>query len=243
MMRFALLAAAALRVIHGRGASPTIQIAPGVRMPFVVLGTGSGQKGSVENATALWLRQAGGVGIDTAYGYGDEGEIAKGIAAAHKARSDVFIETKVPCTSYAHARADLEGNLQQLGVEQVDLVLVHHSGDAHSPCDPGGSVSETWRAMEEFLVAGKARSLGVSHATAVDLEKLRKTATVWPPAVNQCELSVVFHDDATIEYCRAHGITYQSFSPLCGGFNGCARSACTLALPLPRSRALASAHL
>jgi diketogulonate reductase-like aldo/keto reductase len=60
----------------------------------------------------------------------------------------------------------------------------------------------------------------VSHASAQDLEELKKVATVWPPAVNQCKFSVVYHDDETVSYCRRHGITYQSFSPLCGGFNG-----------------------
>eukprot|EP01052_Picozoa_sp_SAG31_P032944 SAG31_NODE_3665_length_4008_cov_1.196726_1_plen_110_part_00 len=65
--------------------------------------------------------------------------------------------------------------------------------------------------------AGKARAIGVSHATAADLEALRETATMWPPSVNQCELSVIHHDDDAIAYCAKHGITYQSFSPLwCG---------------------------
>ena len=52
--------------------APTVTVAPGVELPLVVLGTGSGQKGDVQRATALWLGQAGGVGIDTAFGYGDE---------------------------------------------------------------------------------------------------------------------------------------------------------------------------
>ena len=186
---------------------------------MVVLGTGSGQKGDVQKAVELWL-QAGGVGFDTAYDYNDEGAISDGVAAAHKPRSGIFIETKVPCTNYSAATAHLYANLAQLKVEHVDLVLSHHSGSVASPCDQGGSLAETWRALEDFAEKGKTKAIGVSHATARDLEGLRSTARMWPPAVNQCKFSIISHDDESVAYCREHGITYQSFSPLCGGFNG-----------------------
>jgi hypothetical protein len=132
-------------------AVPSVEIAPGVRLPFVALGTGSGQKGDVERATQLWLGQGGGVAIDTAFDYGDEVAIAKGLAAAGLPRSRVFLETKVPCTSYALAKSHLESNLQSLAVGRVDLVLSHHSGDASSPCDPGGSLAEVSAAIPRLL--------------------------------------------------------------------------------------------
>ena len=67
---------------------PSVPIAPGINLPMVSLGTGSGQHGDVANATALWI-QAGGIGIDTAYDYEDEGEVADGIAAAGKKSTDL----------------------------------------------------------------------------------------------------------------------------------------------------------
>merc|ERR1711935_876813 len=76
-----------------------------------------------------------------------------------------------------------------------------------------------------------------------DIEKLMETAKI-KPAVNQCELSVSFHDDATIKYCQSQGITYQSFSPLCGGFNG---SSCSMrggknVMTIPLVQQVAATH-
>ena len=98
---FAVVAVAAGCLVHGASSSaapsltlastrpaPSIPIAPGVDLPMVSLGTGSGQHGQVANATYLWLT-AGGVGIDTAYDYLDEGEVAQGIAAANKTSGQV----------------------------------------------------------------------------------------------------------------------------------------------------------
>eukprot|EP01047_Picozoa_sp_COSAG01_P037191 COSAG01_NODE_2942_length_6815_cov_103.694312_1_plen_225_part_00 len=147
----ATAAAAATTAAAAAAAVPSVEIAPGVRLPFVALGTGSGQKGDVERATQLWLGQGGGVAIDTAFDYGDEAAIAKGLAAAGLPRSRVFLETKVPCTSYALAKSHLESNLQSLAVGRVDLVLSHHSGDASSPCDPGGSLAEVSAATPRLL--------------------------------------------------------------------------------------------
>merc|ERR1719453_431096 len=83
------------------GKAPTgIEIAPGVLLPYVNLGTGSGQKGNVSDAVRLWF-EAGGVGIDTARDYMDEAQIASGLAAAGAAAAKAFITTKIPCTGYA----------------------------------------------------------------------------------------------------------------------------------------------
>merc|ERR1719326_1419204 len=87
-------------------------------------------------------------------------------------------------------------------------------------CDLPG----TWRALEEAMAAGESRSIGVSHFKQEHFEALERAGAKMKPAVNQAELSVSYHDDTTIAYCKAHNIVYQSFSPLCGGFNG---SSCT----------------
>lgn len=89
----------------------------------------------------------------------------------------------------------------------MDLTLIHFNR-----CGIGGSVEGTWKALEEALVAGQTRSIGVSHFLKEDLVKLAATSST-RPAVNQCELSVSYHDDATIEYCKSQKIVYQSFSP------------------------------
>jgi aryl-alcohol dehydrogenase-like predicted oxidoreductase len=118
----------------------------------------------------------GGVGIDTAYYYGNQADIAAGLAAAGAKRSDVFLTTKIPAGSYEKATADIESDLKALGVEQVDLMLIHHpcsgtsrnTGDDEAAC----STADTWKALTEAKAAGKTRAIGVSHFTQKDLEAL-----------------------------------------------------------------------
>jgi diketogulonate reductase-like aldo/keto reductase len=216
-------------------------------MPYVSLGCGSGQKSpyGVSNATQLWIA-AGGVGIDTAYNYGNQADIAAGLKAAGVKRSDVFITSKIPPGSYEKAKQDIASNLKDLDMDQVDLMLMHYPCDVettHTNSDGGEragcSTSDTWKALTEAKAAGKTRAIGVSHFTQKDLEGLSST-----PSVNQCSYSVEEHDDATIDYCKSKGIVYQSFSPLCGGANG---SSCTMrggksVLIIPEVISIASAH-
>ena len=119
---------------------------------MVVLGTGSGQHGDVANATATWIGEAGGAGIDTAYDYGDEADIREGIARAGKPRDSLFLETKIPCSNYANAKANIASNIADLGVSSVDLTLIHFQH-----CQGGGfgsSVANTWKALEDALEEG-----------------------------------------------------------------------------------------
>lgn len=219
---------------------PQITVAPGVDLPMVALGTGSGQKGNVSDAVQLWLG-LGGVAIDTARMYYDETEIADGISASGKKRGGIFLETKIPCSTYAVAKANIAKNLQDLQMATVDLTLIHTTSSwGPGKCDLVG----TWKALEEALAAGQSRSIGVSHFKQANFETLINGGATVTPALNQAELSVSFHDDATIAYCRAHGITYQSYSPLCGGFNG---SSCTYSggknvMTVPEVIAIAKAH-
>ena len=90
----------------------SLSLSQGVNLPFVVLGTGSGQHGDVANATATWLSSStGGVGIDTAYDYDDEVAVGTGVKASGKSGADVFIETKIPCSTYRKAKQAIASNL------------------------------------------------------------------------------------------------------------------------------------
>ena len=214
---------------------PSVPIAPGTVLPLVSLGTGSGQHADVAAATKLWL-SIGGRAIDTAYIYQDERAIARGIAQAKVPRDEIFITTKIPCGTYAKAAADIDSNLAQLGMQSVELTLIHFDR-----CWGRGSISETWRALEDAQTAGKTKALGVSNFKKSDLESLRKTAKVWPPAVNQASCSVGYHDDVTIDYCDKERIVYMAYSPLCGGSNG---SSCQhgSVMHLPEVQAVAKSH-
>ena len=209
--------------------------------PFVSLGTGSGMRHEgvdVANATALRIA-AGGTGIDTAYIYRTRENWA-GIAAAGVDPSSLWLTTKIPCSSTAAAKKNIEADLQQLGVDSVDLILPHFPEESHVGC-AGGSTADTWKALEAALAAGQTRQIGVSNFVVSDLEKLQLTAKSWPPALNQNSLSVGYHDDDTIAYCKKEGITYMAYSPLCGGPNG---SSCRhgSVLSVPEVQAVAATH-
>lgn len=76
--------------------------------------------------------------------------------------------------------------------------------------------AETWRAMEDALKAGKVRAIGVSNFTVLHLETLKKTATVWPPAVNQVECHPLYPQDELLEYCKKEGILVQAYAAIGG---------------------------
>jgi diketogulonate reductase-like aldo/keto reductase len=162
--------------------APTATIAPGVELPLVVIGTGSGQLGNVSDAVRLWLASSGGgVGIDTAADYGDETNIAAGIAASGKSRGEIFLETKIPCSSYAEAKTNIAKNLQDLQTKTVDLTLIHSTSSWGSKCD----LVETWKALEEAMGAGQSRAIGVSHFKQENFETLVKGGATVVPALNQ----------------------------------------------------------
>eukprot|EP00930_Biecheleria_cincta_P059759 TRINITY_DN45481_c0_g1_i1.p1 TRINITY_DN45481_c0_g1~~TRINITY_DN45481_c0_g1_i1.p1 ORF type:complete len:308 (-),score=41.15 TRINITY_DN45481_c0_g1_i1:79-1002(-) len=235
---------AALCLLHpviALTAGPVVPIAPGVVMPLVSLGTGSGQKGDVVNATATWIK-IGGVGIDTALIYRDQPKVRQGILTAGISASSVFITTKVPCGTYEEVSKGVQESLDQLGVSMVNLTLIHAFPNPQVACarSPGASIKDTWRALVDAKRSGKTRSIGVSSFGSHDLIELQSYGGELP-AVNQCSLSVGHHDDETMQLCDKLGITYQSYSPLCGGFNG---SSCKHGnvMTLPEVKTIAGAH-
>lgn len=208
------------------GSILTVPVGKDGHLPMVSLGTGSGQHANVAATTSLWLT-SGGTAVDTAYMYHDEQYIKQGIAAAGVARDSFYITSKIQCGTKVKAKSQIADNLEELGMTSVDLMLIHF------PECESGSVADTWAALEEAYQTGQAKAIGVSNFVQSDLEKLQKTATVWPPAVNQVSMSVSKHDDATLAYADAQGIISMAYSPLCGGSNGSAcRSGSVLSIPL-----------
>ena len=76
--------------------------------------------------------------------------------------------------------------------------------------------AETWRAMEDAVKCGKVKAIGVCNFSIKHLERLKKTATIWPPAVNQIECHPLFPQKELVEYCRKEGIVVQAYSSLGG---------------------------
>ena len=136
-----------------------------------------------------------------------DNDTAKGCTVA---RSDVFVTTKINpggrggassagCTQ-ANALAQVKADVAQLNVGPLDLVLQHF------PCSSTAGNQAVWKGLVQAKAQGLTRSIGVSHFTQAMLEGILSLG-MGQPAVNQCQLSVGSHDDATIAFCKSKGIT------------------------------------
>jgi len=190
---------------------PTKEIAPGVQMPIVNIGTWTSDGHAGEDASKIvgnWLGQ-GGRGIDTALVYMDQAQIAKTIAASGVKREDIFITTKIP--GCGAAQSSIDQDLKQLNTSYIDLLLIH----SHV----GLSCSATWKVLEENVKNGKLKSIGISNFNAKNIEDLMKHATI-TPAVNQIQYNVFAHDEDVIAACRKNKITVEAYSPLAPPYSG-----------------------
>jgi 2,5-diketo-D-gluconate reductase A len=167
--------------------------------------------------TARAVRVALEVGyrhIDTAQMYGNERGVGEAVRASGLDRADVFITSKLNNGFHepGDARSAFEKTLTELGVDYVDLFLIHWP----LPTLYGGDFVSTWKTLEEFREQGRARSIGVSNFQVEHLERLASASAV-VPAVNQIELHPHFQNDEVDAYDRAHGIATQAWSPIAQG--------------------------
>lgn len=192
-----------------RSIADTIEIADGVRMPRLGLGTSQAYPGQVEREIAVGL-DLGYRHIDTAAMYGNEHEIGAAVARSGVSRQEVSLATKVWNTDqgYQTTLRAFDASRRRLGVEYIDLYLIHWP-QPHA-------TAETWRAMEELLRRGEVRAIGVCNFMIEHLEELFQTAEV-APAVNQFELHPWMQRPELQDYCISHGITVQAWAPVMRG--------------------------
>lgn len=192
---------------------PTVKLNDGREIPQ--LGFGVFQIDPDETATAV--TQALEIGyrhIDTAEMYRNEAGVGEGIRASGIPREGVWITSKLNNGFHApaDARSAMDGTLQALGYDHVDLFLIHWP----LPSLYDGDFVSTWKALEEFKADGRARSIGVSNFQVAHLEKLAAEADT-VPAVNQIELHPYFTNREVAGYCADHGIGVESWSPIAQG--------------------------
>ena len=187
----------------------TVVLSNGMQLPAVGYGT---YKAAGEEAVSAAF-DAGYRYFDTAAFY--ENEEAVGRALRRHPREEWQVATKIWKTElgYDKAWASFEGSLWRLGLDHVDVLLIHWP--KASPDDPDWQRldRETWRAMEEMRQQGLARTIGVSNFLPHHLESLLVTANE-PPAIDQIEFHPGYLQEETVEWCRDHGILVQAWSPL-----------------------------
>jgi diketogulonate reductase-like aldo/keto reductase len=183
----------------------------GVRMP--ALGLGVFQSPPAETAAAVEAALAVGYRhVDTAAAYGNEREVGEGIRRSGVARGEIFIETKVWVSDYGYdeTRHAFEKATRKLGVEQLDLLILHQPAP-----DRFDRTVNAYRALEKLLADGSVRAIGVSNFMRHHLtDLLAQTEVV--PAVNQIELHPYFSQPDVRKADAEHGILTQAWSPIGG---------------------------
>jgi 2,5-diketo-D-gluconate reductase A len=192
---------------------PTIKLNDGNEIPQLGFGVFQIDPGETAEAVKTAL-EIGYRHIDTAEMYENERGVADGIAAAGIDRGDVFITSKL--NNGAHepddARRAFDQTLEELRSDYVDLFLIHWP----LPTLYDGDFVSTWKVLEEFKAAGRARSIGVSNFMVDHLQRVIDTCEV-VPAVNQIELHPYFQQREVTEFGAQEGIATEAYSPIAQG--------------------------
>lgn len=159
--------------------------------------------------TVVTALELGYRSIDTAAFYENEVGVGEGIRRSTIPREEVHVTTKVwgDDHGYDSARAAFDRSLNALGLDYVDLYLIHW------PLPGKDRYVETWRVLEKILTEGRAKSIGVSNFHPAHLTRLLKETEI-RPAVNQIELHPGFQNEALRAFNKAHNILTQAWSPL-----------------------------
>ncbi|KAA8369446.1 aldo/keto reductase [Leuconostoc carnosum] len=191
----------------------------GVKIPVIGFGTWQSADGDVAYQAVKWALEAGYRHIDTAAIYGNEQSVGRAIKDSGIAREDLFITTKLwnDSHSYDATNKALETSLNKLGIDYVDLYLIHwpNPHDVRQKDEEAWEAAnaDTWRAFEAAYQAGKAKAIGVSNFQIHHLEALAKTQKI-APMVNQNFLNPSDGQAELVAYNTVHGMLNEAYSPL-----------------------------
>ncbi|MCX7012566.1 MAG: aldo/keto reductase [Candidatus Sumerlaeota bacterium] len=205
--------------------NPNVTLNDGREMPILGFGVFQVPDGPECERAVLEAFEAGYRHIDTAMMYRNEASVGRALQASGLRREKVFLTTKTNSRNLKReaVRQACEQSLSKLGVDFVDLYLIHW---------PTEDFGEGWEAIQALRDEGKCRSIGVSNITVRRFEQDFFPRVAEAPAVNQIELHVFGQQRELVRYCRAKGIQLVAYSPLARG----------LRLAHPVLRAAASAH-
>ena len=192
---------------------PNIELNDGQSIPQLGFGVFQIDPAETERAVRVAL-EVGYRHIDTAEMYGNERGVGEAIRASGLDRGEVYITSKLNNSFHEpdEARKAFDRTLSELGVDHVDLFLIHWP----LPTLYDGDYVSTWKTLEEFRADGRSRSIGVSNFQVEHLERLAaETDTV--PAVNQIELHPYFQNREVRSYGEEHGIATEAWSPIAQG--------------------------
>ena len=179
------------------------ELADGTSIPLLGLGVWQIPNGQECVDAVKWALAAGYRHIDTAQLYKNEEAVGQGLRESGIRRDEVYVTTKFNPSS-KDPMAELEQSLKRLGLDFVDLYLVHW---------PKNDALWPWAAMERAHESGLTRSIGVSNYGVDDLAELREAASV-QPVVNQVQFGPFAYRKELLEVCNSTGVALESYSTL-----------------------------
>lgn len=198
----------------------TYTLSNGVEIPKLGLGTWF----ISDNAVVQAVKDASRIGyrhIDTAQAYQNERGVGEGVRASGVSLKDMFVTTKLAAEvkSYNEAAVSIDGSLKTLGLDYIDMMLIHSPqpwrefGDDERYFEGN---REAWRALEDAYKAGKLRVIGLSNFEKADLDNILQAATV-KPMVNQILAHISNTPTELIQYTQDNGILVEAYSPVAHG--------------------------
>jgi 2,5-diketo-D-gluconate reductase A len=181
----------------------TRELADGRSIPLLGLGVWQVDNSQECIDAVRWALELGYRHIDTAQAYGNEESVGQGLRESGVPREEVFITTKF-FPSRKDPFAEAQRSLERLGVDHVDLYIIHW---------PQGGPTWAWPGMEQAREAGYARSIGVSNFSADELRQLHEVATL-RPVVDQVQFSPYEYRRGLLEVCIENRIALEAYSPL-----------------------------
>jgi len=176
-------------------------------MPVLGLGVWQMAAGRETEQAVEWALEAGYRHVDTAAMYRNEQSVGAALKRSGLPRAEVFVTTKL-LPGLPSAAGELRRSLSRLGLDFVDLYLIHW------PLPVGNA--RMWRQLESLQESGLARAIGVSNFGRDRLAKLLRSANR-TPAVNQVQFSPYQYRRRLLEYCREQDVVFEAYSPLARG--------------------------
>ncbi|MDU0349565.1 aldo/keto reductase [Actinomyces sp. MRS3W] len=187
------------------GRAPTIKLNSGYEMP--VAGIGVLQLGAQECYESVTAALDAGVRlVDTAYAYRNEAQVGQAIRDSPVPREEVFVTTKLFPTQFATAGTAIDGALERMGLDYIDLMLLHH---------PGSFDIDAYHAMERAVASGKVCSIGLSNWYNDEIDQLIEEVSI-VPALVQNEIHPLYSEPQVIPHMHDLGIAVEAWYPLGG---------------------------
>ncbi len=196
----------------------TFVLSNGVEIPAMGYGTWQAPDGEITKNCVCDAIKLGFRHIDTAFAYGNEESVGDGIRASGVKREDIFLTTKhwVTDRGYEETKKAIDTSLKNLGVDYLDMYLIHWPCVEKVSPDWKEINAATWKAFEEAYKAGKIRAIGVSNFQKKHLDALNEYAEI-APMVNQIEFHPGYTQMDNVDFAKESGMLVEAWSPLgCG---------------------------